>query len=149
MIAPRESAIQREGMEWVRSTGSQIYRRNTGGMYDSRGNFVRFSERGAADSWGILPDGRHFELEFKRPKKRPTYYQSIWLVKTNGHGGSVSLWVDDLAILRRAFTAVLDGCRVVYSPEVVLYRVREHGKGTKVYGPSSDYDLERLQSRTG
>jgi hypothetical protein len=117
-------------------------------MYDAHGNFVRFSERGASDSWGILPDGRHFELEFKRPRKRPTYYQAVWLTKTNGHGGSVSLWVDDMTILKRVFGVILEGCRVVYSPEVIRYRLRDKGRTTSVFGPSADYDLERLQSRT-
>lgn len=148
MDMPREATLQRAGMDWVRSCGAQIYRRNTGGMYDSRGNFVRFSERGASDSWGILPDGRHFELEFKRCGKRPTYDQAVWLNKTNAHGGSVSFWVDDMSVLRRVFGAILEGFAVVYSLEVVRYRIRDKGCTRTVIGPSSDYDLERLQSRS-
>lgn len=138
-----ESKIQREGMAWIRAQGSLVFRRNCGGMYDASGNFVRFAEKGAADSWGILPSGAHFECEFKRPGKRPTYDQVTWLIGTNGHGSSVSFWVDNLDTLQRVYAWVCSGGRVVYSPDLRRYRIKVFGKLQTVMGPNGDYDFQR------
>lgn len=134
-----ESEVQRDGMAWLRGQGCQVYRRNTGGMYDARGNFVRFSEKGAADSWAISPAGIHIEVEWKRQGERPTLDQVLWLIKTNGHGHSASWWVDNLDTLATVYRWVTHGGRVAFSNSPRAYRV----KGKTVYGPSGDYDLCR------
>lgn len=136
---PRESEVQRDGMAWLRSQGCQVYRRNTGGMYDARGNFVRFSEKGASDSWAISPAGIHLEVEWKRSGETPTLDQVLWLIKTNGHGYSASFWVDNLATLEVVYRHVTHGGRVAYSNAPKRYRVR----GKDVYGPCGEYDLCR------
>jgi hypothetical protein len=130
-------------MEWMRAQGSQVYRRNVGGMYDASGNFVRFAEKGAADSWGILPNGSHFECEYKRLGKRPTYDQVMWLIGTNGHGASVSFWVDNLDTLERVYAWVVSGGRIAFSAEQRRYRIKLFGKLQSVMGPNGDYDFER------
>jgi hypothetical protein len=132
-----ESEVQRNGMAWLRSQGCQVYRRNTGGMYDARGNFVQFSERGACDSWAISPAGIHLEVEWKRFGERPTLDQVLWLLKTNGHGHSASFWVDNLATLERVYRHVAKGGRIAYCNDVRRYRI----KGRDVWGPSGEFDL--------
>jgi hypothetical protein len=135
---PRESELQREGSAWMKSQGSRVFRRNTGGMYDARGNFVRFSERGASDTWIITPAGVHGEVEWKRPGERPTLDQAMWLLKTNGIGHSFAFWVDNLDSLRTVYRHVVnEGYRVAYLRTLRRYRVR----GRDVWGQDGDYDL--------
>ena len=61
----------------------KLYRRNTGAMpatYNGKKRFVRFSEPGQADLWGIQPKtGRHVEVEVKRPGGDLTEAQHQWL----------------------------------------------------------------------
>jgi hypothetical protein len=123
-VTPLESEVQRSGRAILEALGWHVFRRNVGVMrVGSR--VIRFAERGAADTYGILPDGRHFELEFKRFGERPTKTQVLWLVKTNGIGGSVSFWVDSTAVLERMARAVMEGCRVVYDGWTGDYHLEE------------------------
>lgn len=113
----RESEVQRAAVAILRGLGWQAFRRNTGAMvatHNGRTRFVRFAEPGAADLWAILPDGRHAEIEIKRPGERPTKTQVHWLVKTNGIGGAVSFWADNTATLERVARHVMAGGRIEY-----------------------------------
>jgi hypothetical protein len=133
-----EAEIQKEGMDWMRSQGSLVFRRNTGGMYNAKGRFVRFSEKGASDTWLITPAGIHGEVEWKRSGERPTLDQVLWLLKTNGVGHSFSFWVDNLDTLKAVYRAVVNhGCKVQYLNTTRTYST----KRGKMIGPSGDFDV--------
>lgn len=135
-----ESEVQAEGSAWLKGQGCQVYRRNTGGMYDAKGNFVRFSEKGASDTWIITPAGVHGEVEWKRLGERPTLDQVLWLLKTNGHGHSFSFWVDNTDTLKAVYRAVVnDGCKIVYLNTTRMYASSK--KRGRSVGPSGDYDV--------
>lgn len=109
---PLEREVQRSGIALLRGLGWTVHRRNVGAM--KVGNrFVRFSEEGASDTYGVIPGIGHFELEFKRPGERPTKDQLLWLLKHN-HSGSVGFWVDNTATLEAVARAIMAGYRVVY-----------------------------------
>lgn len=114
---PLEREIQRNGIRLLESLGWRCFRRNTGamrGQHKGKAWFVRFSEPGASDVWAITPDGYHAEWEAKRPGERPTPDQVKWLLKTNGIGGSVSFWADNLMTLERVARHAMAGGRIVY-----------------------------------
>jgi hypothetical protein len=144
---PLEADLQRDGSAWLKGQGCQVFRRNTGGMYDARGNFVRFSEAGASDTWIITPAGIHGEVEWKRLGERPTLDQVLWLLKTNGHGHSFSFWVDNMDTLMAVYRAVVNhGCKIEYLNTTMTYTGK---KGGKKIGPSGDYDVVRDIFRQG
>ncbi len=133
-----ESEVQSEGMGWLKGQGCQVYRRNTGGLRNSKGKYVPFNEPGASDTWIITPAGVHGEVEWKRPGERPTLDQVLWLLKTNGHGHSFSFWVDNTETLKAVYRAVVnEGCKIVYLNTVRTYTT----KRGKMTGPSGDYDV--------
>jgi hypothetical protein len=136
---PLEAEFQAEGVDWLKSQGSLVFRRNTGAFRNPQtGKLVRFSEKGASDTWLITPAGVHGEVEWKRENERPTLDQVLWLVKTNGHGHSFSFWVDNMTTLQRVYRAVVnDGRKVVYLNTTRTYTTK---KG-KAIGLSGDFDL--------
>src|SRR5580693_33435 len=119
--APTEAQVQKSGIALLKAMGWHVWRRNVGGMTDKAGQFVRFGVPGMSDTWGFTPDGRHFELEFKREGKRPDERQLRWLRFTNNFG--VSFWVDNTATLQRIAGLITDGHSVWY------------------YGDGDEYDL--------
>jgi hypothetical protein len=126
-------------MAWMKSQGSQVYRRNTGGMYNDKGQFVRFSEKGASDTWIITPAGIHGEVEWKKSGERPTLEQVLWLLKTNGPGHNFSFWVDNIETLKAVYRAVVNqGCRISYLNTTRTYTRK---KGGKAVGISGDFDV--------
>jgi hypothetical protein len=98
---------------WMEANGCLVFRRNVGAMRIGK-RYVKFSETGAADLFGVLPDGRHVEVEVKRPKARPRPEQLAFLRQVNGHGGAVAFWADDVFIVERVLRAVLSGAHVEY-----------------------------------
>jgi hypothetical protein len=135
---PPESEVQAEGMAWMRGQGSHVFRRNTGGMYDAKGQFVRFSEPGASDTWIITPAGIHGEVEWKKEGERPTLDQVMWLLKTNGPGHNFSFWVDNIRTLQAVYRAVVNGgCRISYLRTTRSFTTK---KG-KMIGPTGDFDV--------
>jgi hypothetical protein len=112
---PTEAEIQKSGIAILKALGWLVWRRNTGAMSGSHGGkkwFVKFGEKGMADTWGFTPDGRHCEIEFKRPGKRPTEAQLAWLKLTNRFG--VSFWVCNTSSLVAIAKAVAEGRRIRY-----------------------------------
>jgi hypothetical protein len=88
---PLEKDIQAAIIEYAWYTFRlKLYRRNTGAMsgtYNGKKRFVRFSEPGQADLWGIEPNtGRHIECEIKRPGQKLTEAQNDWLVECQLRG---------------------------------------------------------------
>lgn len=135
--APREAEVQRNGMLWLAVQGCVVHRRNTGAMLNPSGRLVRFSERGAADTWVVDPRGIHGEVEWKRRGERPTLDQVKWLIDHNGIGHAYAFWVDNLKTLEAVYRWVQAGGRIAYSHEPRKYRVKKRD----VWFRSGDYDL--------
>jgi hypothetical protein len=136
-----EKVVLRAVVKRLEACGCRVFRRNTGGVwreYRGRRRYVAYSEPGAADLWGRLPDGRPFECEVKRPGERPRRNQVAWLMKLNGLG-SPAFWVDSTVVLDLVLRVLLAGGAVVYLDEIRWYR--EQGK--RVPGYSGNYDLLR------
>lgn len=82
---PLEKDIQAAIIEYAWYTFRlRLYRRNTGaGTFRNKSGkdrFVRFSEPGQADLWGIQPgSGRAVECEVKRPGQKLRPEQAAWL----------------------------------------------------------------------
>lgn len=129
-----EKDVQRPGIKLMEGLGIQVHRRNVGGMsgqHNGRPWYVRFAEPGQSDTWGILPDGRHLEVEFKRPNERPTLEQALWLIRCSAR--CPAIWVDNVATLGRLLPAILDGARARYRPGEERYG--------KAWGPCADFDM--------
>lgn len=112
-----EKDIQNQMKQWLILKGCVCLRRNVAGarkMPD--GSYLKLGSVGQSDLWGKLPDGRHFELEVKKPGKRPTPKQVDWLIAMNGSGRdrSVAFWASSLDDVRQVFERVMSGWRVVY-----------------------------------
>lgn len=139
-----ERDVQAACLAILRGFGCVAHRRNTGAMsgaHKGKAWFVRFGEPGAADVWALMPDGRHLELEVKRPGQYPTLDQVHWLRTHNGIGSSVAFWVDNTATLERVYRRIIMGGRVVYRDDERTYPVKIDGKTRRVVGPTGDYDL--------
>lgn len=83
-----EAQIQKAILDYLDAMKIPAFRRNTGafaGEYKGKRRFVRFSEKGQSDIWGVIParilepGGLHFEIEVKRPGEKPTPEQDEWL----------------------------------------------------------------------
>lgn len=109
----RESKVQRSIIIRLRRLGIVLWRRNVGALTDSRGNHVRFAAPGQSDLWGILPDGRHLEIEVKRPGNKPTDLQLAWL-KAMKACEAVAWWSDNANDCERVAQAILQGGRIIW-----------------------------------
>lgn len=93
--APRESDILKAVMDYLGAQGFSMFRRNTGAMQMGK-RFVRFSQPGQADLWGVQRGtGRHVEVEAKSPGKKPTPEQTAWL-EAMREAGAVAFWCDSV-----------------------------------------------------
>ena len=138
---PLEREVQRDGIIFLQSRGWFIKRRNTGMMtaeHKGKKRAVRFSEPGASDTYGLLPDGRHFELEFKRLDERPRLDQTEWMIEWCSRG-AVAFWVDCVKFLSAIVPALESGGIIVYEGGIETYRVRKRGITAEVTGPTSNY----------
>jgi hypothetical protein len=111
-----EREIQATCLAIMHAAGWIAFRRNTGAIPiaagDHKRRFIRFSEKGQADIWGVLPDGRHFECEVKRKGEKPSSAQEAWLKKMNqlgGRRGSVAFWCDSTESCELIVQAINDG----------------------------------------
>ena len=106
-----EADVLKAVKQLLEAKGFRCFRRNTGAVratYTSTRTgkkserFVRFSEPGMADLWGWAPEqrlggflGKHFEIEIKAPKKRPSLEQQGWL-EFAYNGGCIAFWADSV-----------------------------------------------------
>jgi hypothetical protein len=104
-----ERDIMRQVTDTVKLYGLDLQRRNTGGMKNAKGRYVAFGKKGDAD-WSGMIGSRKFDLEVKRPGKRPSPEQYARLRRTNSQGG-VGMWVDDGAVFARCVPKLLAGWR--------------------------------------
>jgi hypothetical protein len=117
-------------MKYARTIGVKCYRRNVGAIA-IEDRFIRFSEKGQSDLWGVLPNGQHFECEVKRLGKLPTHDQITWLHNMNDNG--CAFWVDASVVFAGVIDALIKGNHVRYHSTQSRYG--------KVWGPSYEYDL--------
>ena len=108
---PLEKDIQAAIIEYAWYTFRlKLYRRNTGAMsgtYNGKKRFVRFSEPGQADLWGVQPKtARHCEIEIKRPGQKPTEAQYAWLFSCEALG-AIAFWADSIESFDRQYRAAL------------------------------------------
>ena len=115
--APLESEVQKSGIALLRGLGWECHRRNVSATRwtDKKGNerLFKTNAAGMADTWGTMPDGRRFELEFKRPGKHPTAKQLAWLKSQNGPH-CCAFWVDNNRTLQMVAEALMGGGRIWY-----------------------------------
>ena len=99
---PLEKEIMQGCIAVMELAGWRVFRRNTATMYASyngKTRCIRAGQPGMADLWAVLPDGRHAEIEIKRPGNRPGPFQLAWLrsmADIGGHRGSVAFWCDSV-----------------------------------------------------
>ena len=102
---PRESALQAQIVDYLRAQQARgrivWFARCNGGAVQSvrqgRKSFTRFyalylrgaepAHKGMADLHGMLPGGRYFALEVKRPGGKPTPEQLAFLAAVRENGG--------------------------------------------------------------
>ena len=108
----REGKVQKAIMVRLSRLGVKLWRRNIGAMTDKAGNFVRFAAPGQSDLWGVH-EGRHWEIEVKRPGNKPTPTQLKWLKEMTAQG-CVAYWADNPTTAELVAEAVLSGCEIVW-----------------------------------
>ena len=95
MKPPLEKDILKAVMDYLGTQGFSMFRRNTGVMQMGK-RFVRFSQPGQADLWGLdRRTGRHIEVEVKRPGQKPTAVQAAWL-EAMRRAGAIAFWCDSI-----------------------------------------------------
>lgn len=144
---PLESEVLKDCIATLKRLSVPHWRRNVAAVtaeYKGKRRFIRAGQPGQSDIWGlILPNctiqqhptflARHFELEIKRPKQRPTLDQVLWLRSTNLLTGA-SFWVDDPVFLEKVMLALQRGGLIAYQDGTQRYG--------GIDGPTSDYDVE-------
>lgn len=84
-----EAEIQRAIRLRLAATGKVLLFRNNVGVGEFQGQRVRFGLlRGSSDLIGLIkPSGRFFALEVKRPGKKPTKEQEMFMKLVRSFGG--------------------------------------------------------------
>jgi hypothetical protein len=89
--AMSESDIQKSILDYLNTVvGIRAWRRNVGaftGEYKGKKRFVRFSQAGQADIWGIGPHGIHCEFEIKADRGVLSEPQRQFLCEVLDGGG--------------------------------------------------------------
>ena len=114
LLLERNISLQVRAALWP--MGITLWRRNTGAVkatYKSKSRLVRFALEGQADLYGIGPGGRHWEIEVKRPGKKPTAKQFAWL-RLCDQLGAVAFWTDSADLAARIAAAMLEGGRILW-----------------------------------
>ena len=63
-----EKDILKQCLEWLKKQGIKADRHDAGTFQNSRGQWGTYGIKGAGDLIGLLPSGRHFEIECKAGK---------------------------------------------------------------------------------
>ena len=96
---PLESVVLKQCLEYLKLKGICAWRQNSGsfaGEYNGKKRFVKFSgAEGIGDVIGVLPNGKFFSLEVKRPGGKPKPHQEEFMrmvIRNNG----IAFWVDSV-----------------------------------------------------
>ncbi len=109
-----EADVTRACLAALAVHGIKLDRRNVGGIRrinkDGSSQYIPCGVPGDSDFTGTLPGGKRFDLEIKRPGKKPSKKQLARLRRVNELGG-IGLWVDDAGNLARVLPRLLQGWR--------------------------------------
>jgi len=86
----KESDIQLKIIKKLQAAGIYVWRNNTTGLYDAKLRGYRsnpYQLKGVGDILGVLPDGRHLEVEVKTAKGKQSPDQAIHAKRVTGLGG--------------------------------------------------------------
>ena len=112
MLEPKEADILRDCLTWLKLHGVFCWRQNQGaiaGECNGKRRFLRFSSApGISDIVGILPpSGQMLAIECKRPGRKPTPEQELFLQVVRQSGG-LAVCIHSLDELEQALRAT--GC---------------------------------------
>lgn len=139
---PLEVVVQAECRAYLESVGCRVWRRNTAmqvATYKGKSRVIRSGEKGAADLFGVMPGGRHFELEVKRDGEKPRINQVAYLRAVNVW--APAFWVDDVAVLKFVFPFVLDGGAVEYLDDPWTFSVKVDKKTHRITAPGGEFQI--------
>jgi hypothetical protein len=140
MPVARERDVSRAMVRYLQSLGYAVHRRNVGAMEGvSRGKVrrVRFAEPGASDYWLVLRDGRHCEVEAKRPGKKPNKHQILWMLRLNA-AGAAAFWADNVETLANTVDTLEQGFHIYMYNDGTFdlvappYMARSQARGTLI-----------------
>lgn len=101
-----EKEIQDAIISYITIIGGHTIRTNSGVVRieneDGSSRFFRGAEKGTSDLTACLPGGRFAAIEVKRPGKKPTSDQLLYLEKIAEIGGFAG-WYDDLLDFEAAY----------------------------------------------
>jgi hypothetical protein len=110
-----EQQIQNEILDHYRSLGLIVWRQNSGGVPmiapNGRRYFVRLGDRGTPDIVGVLPGGRCFATEVKRPGKKPDEHQIRFMRQINYQGGA-AFWTNNSDLAASIMSHLLTGSSI-------------------------------------
>jgi hypothetical protein len=111
-----ERDVLRAMLDAFKALNILAHRQNTGGFYNSKGQYVAFGQGGNPDITGTMPSwspwpGVRVECEVKRPGRRPTEAQYRRMREVNDQGG-LAFWTDDAGHGFRCLQLLLSGYRV-------------------------------------
>ncbi len=88
MSGQSEGDIMRLIMMELSKAGCIVWRNNVGALKDATGRLIRYGLcEGSSDLIGIAPDGRMIAMEVKRPGKKPTPAQCMFIDAVRRKGG--------------------------------------------------------------
>lgn len=121
MREEKEADILRDCLTWLKLHGVFCWRQNQGaitGEHNGKRRFLRFtSQTGISDILGLLaPTGRLLAVECKRPGRKPTAEQAVFLDVVRQSGG-VACCVHSIGELEQALLATS-----AWPPAAIRYR---------------------------
>jgi hypothetical protein len=135
-----EREVLRACLAALQALGIPCQRRNTGGMVNTRGQYVRFNDSGDSDTVGVLPAtwepmaGRMLCVEVKREGFRPDrlrgraldhFRQQADKLRVVNRAGGVAFWVSSVDDLVRALEKIRAGWRVEIDSDGWPYLVND------------------------
>ena len=90
-VAPKcsESSLQRAIIDTLQARGVWCWRNNSGATATGSGKdrrFIQLSPKGSPDIFGVVPGGKLFGLEVKRPGEKQNENQIEWQKKAEQYG---------------------------------------------------------------
>ncbi len=141
--APKEADVLAAVLEAFTLFGVTPERRNTGGMVNASGQYVRFGQPGDPDVTAVLPAqfgaaaGKAIAVECKRPGFRPERLsgkarahfrrQLARLAEVNEAGG-FGFWCDDAAQVARVLERIKDGFKIIFIDDYPYLDDGEEGR---------------------
>ncbi len=113
IYVPLEAEVQTSVINILNRLKWEVCVRRVGAMKIGT-RFIRFEKPGRSDLYGTIGrDGRHFELEIKRPDEKPTALQMQWL-RSHNNAHNVAFWVDNTITLMRVASDLMRGASVEF-----------------------------------